>query len=67
MAFCQGIFQKLPQGTMNSNRPKTPFFAYFKQMHCVQIIMFPQTKYTEKPNIFFILVKINHLDFYKNI
>ena len=67
MAFCQGIFQKLPQWIAGFKRPKIPFFAYFKQMYCAQIIMFLQTEYTEKPNIFFILVKINHLDFHKNI
>lgn len=65
MAFCQGIFQKLPTGIGRLKHTKTMFFAYFRQMICTQIIIFPQRKCTEKPNIFFILVKINYSDFHK--
>ena len=65
MAFCQGIFQKLPSGNGAPKHPKNLFFAYFRQIFFAQIIMFTQTKCTEKPNIFFILVKINYLDFHK--
>jgi hypothetical protein len=56
MAFCQGIFRKLPSKVNNVITTKTLFFAYFIQIKKSVIIMFPQTKCTEKPNKNFISI-----------
>ena len=53
MAFCQGIFRKLPPRANTSFVPKTSFFAYFKQTKKRQVIMFTQRKCTQKPNEIF--------------
>ena len=67
MAFCQGIFRKLPPRVNTPFVPKTVFFAYFKQMENGQIIMFTQTECTQKPNKKFIIVKIKPFSIFDNI
>ena len=67
MAFCQGIFRKLPPRSNTTFVPKTPFFAYFKQTKKGPIIMFTQRKCTQKPNKNFIIVKIKPFSIFDNI
>ena len=67
MAFCQGIFRKLPPRVNRAFVPKRAFFAYFKQTKKSPIIMFTQKKCTQKPNKNFIIVKIKPFSIFDNI